>query len=542
MASSRNMRLSDLLDEKSGVVPPDRARHWILQLLEALTEVHDSGQVHGSVCPSNILIDEEDNLSLRLPADSSACPIEVSYLSPEQVIGQPLDLRTDIYSAGIVIFRLLTGVHPYSADNEFGWRLAHLEQTPQSPRHCRPDLPIKLENELLRALKKDRDGRQPNCRALVERLRSEPLRQISESDLTVHEIESSISDSPAGKKTTETSLSRIKRPLAVILVVVAAISAFVLRPEPKLSRFGSVASQPVQPPLLSESFEHLWNEFQNTAPGIGLDNLRRAASASGSRTDGSRAVLIAVLIDAGDYAEAERLARESSMANPGEGLWFELLGEALHNQKRITEADQASQTAIKLGQNSLERTIREGYHHLINQRLSDAERLFREAIQLRSTYPRLKSHLAAVYSAQASQFERNGQYDQAIERLDQAILLAPSVSPYHYRIGRLLIRIDKFNQAETHLRDSIRLDPQCADCYNDLGMVLDALGRVDDAVTAINEALRLNPDHIQARENLVHLNEVEAKPNIPLRPQPSQSRRIHHTPPFRPTPPFRIRD
>src|SRR5207237_9597294 len=96
----------------------------------------------------------------------------VHYLSPEQVEGGPVDARSDLYSAGAVLYELLTGRPPFDAENPVATAMMRLTQDPVPPRDLRPGIPRELEATTMRALARDPDRRFQSADALGRALES----------------------------------------------------------------------------------------------------------------------------------------------------------------------------------------------------------------------------------------------------------------------------------------------------------------------------------------------------------------------------------
>src|SRR5262249_11809229 len=94
------------------------------------------------------------------------------YMSPEQIKGQRSDARADVYALGAVAYYALTGRPPFTGDTPIAVGFARLQEPPRPPRELRPEIPVKLEEVILRALAKDPIARYTDAGAWKEALES----------------------------------------------------------------------------------------------------------------------------------------------------------------------------------------------------------------------------------------------------------------------------------------------------------------------------------------------------------------------------------
>jgi eukaryotic-like serine/threonine-protein kinase len=158
--------LRQILNE--GHISRERAIRITLGILDALDYIHANGVVHRDLKPENIMVDENDNIKLidfGIASDSSARRLTYTnftptmgtpdYISPEQVKGKRGDARTDIYSAGIMLYEMLTGKLPFSGPSPLAIMNDRVLNHPIPPRVADPSVSPQLQEVLYRALERD---------------------------------------------------------------------------------------------------------------------------------------------------------------------------------------------------------------------------------------------------------------------------------------------------------------------------------------------------------------------------------------------------
>ncbi|SAK86312.1 serine/threonine protein kinase [Caballeronia arationis] len=172
--------LDVLLDASSGPVEVYTALGWFSQLLAALGFAHAHGIVHRDIKPANLLVTEHGRLQVTdfgiAHVESSTLTVvgsvvgTPSYMSPEQFSGAPADGRSDLFSAAVVLYQMLTGQRPFVGSSPVAVMQQVLRETPRAPSLCNPALPAAFDEVLMRALSKDPAARFQTPAALQQAL------------------------------------------------------------------------------------------------------------------------------------------------------------------------------------------------------------------------------------------------------------------------------------------------------------------------------------------------------------------------------------
>lgn len=259
-------------------IPFAKAAAWAGDIASALSYAHRAGIIHGDVKPGNIRVTESSAVKLvdfgvaRFSSHVSRSDRVLgspAYLSPEQIQGQPQDARSDLFSLGIVLYEMLTGLRPFGG-NSLGEVCAQiLTEDPVPPSHRNPELPAAFDRILARCLAKNPDHRYQTGNDLAR-----ALYLVARSGRQL------------GSK--RRSLSWFQRPLrprdfwavasAVLLLASILVAAFSTHDRP---RTNSAASAPAVSTQTSNDNLDLGPSTSVPVRSQNLDMQNHAASASG---------------------------------------------------------------------------------------------------------------------------------------------------------------------------------------------------------------------------------------------------------------------
>jgi len=168
---------------REGTIPLYKLLEHLKQVLSALTYAHNHGVVHRDIKPSNIMVARQGGVKLMDfgIAKSNAEPLltrpgttmgSLAYMSPEQVRGDAVDGRSDIYSLGVVLYELTAGRCPFESDSTYQLMDAQLNTAPPPPIGFNRSIPAPLNDIILTALQKDPSHRFQNAEAFRKALES----------------------------------------------------------------------------------------------------------------------------------------------------------------------------------------------------------------------------------------------------------------------------------------------------------------------------------------------------------------------------------
>ena len=154
--------------ERRGKLNWPEALHFITQIMKGLGHAHSRGIVHRDIKPQNIMVLRDGTVKVtdfgiacltNGPGNTSEAIGSVHYISPEQAKGEHTDNRSDIYSAGVVLYEMLTSRLPFEGDSPMAVAIQHFNAVPLSPREIAPDIPEALEQICVKAMAPDRSRR-----------------------------------------------------------------------------------------------------------------------------------------------------------------------------------------------------------------------------------------------------------------------------------------------------------------------------------------------------------------------------------------------
>ena len=505
---------------REGKLPLERIMTIFRQICEGLAAAHDKGVLHRDLKPQNIMVDGEDHVyvmdfGLAKAVDQSgmtqtgAVMGTPAYMSPEQVKGETLDLRSDIYALGIILYEMMTGRRPYDEGSSFEIMMRRLKSPPAPAGDLRNDLPGYLLRILDRCIEIDKDLRYGSLR--------EVIRDLDESRVRT-------------TLTYKVRRSRVLKPilagLIAILLIGAGIYLYRGKVLPGLQSGRAPATVAAVPALGVVPFDNRTGDASIDWYGEGLarlvtDNL--AQSKHVQVVSASRMQLLR-------KANSDPAALSKAMADGGIG--FLVTGEILPGTTGMTLTARISET--KEGRDVASRRV-DGLSKEALIRAADQIALtVKKGLNLPTTEgvdaysADYASRNPAAYEAYIAGLQAfvDYRYPEAEKAFTQALKAAPDYTMARYRLAHVQAATGKQEEAMQGIRQAIAESARLPDREQRYIRAAEAYfsRRYADAAKAYREIIAAYPYELEARHLLAFALMDNGQPKEAIEPLEFMSR------------------
>lgn len=538
----RGRTLEQILDEQK-IVGTAEAAGIGIELCRAMSAVHGAGLLHRDIKTHNVMRADDGRILLmdfgtgrelddEAASDLAGTPL---YLAPEVLKGQQATVRSDIYSLGVLLYRLVTGSYPVQAGTVGGIRRAHDRGDRISVQAARSDVPSKLARIIERAIDPRPEGRYEHAEALAEDLAAlQPRPRIERLAYGIGVAAASILVVGTSWEVAGRQLDPARTPSALLAGLIAPTPNPLKHPVIVVLPFRNLGSG-ADSDLLVDSvtvglirqlgvIEGLQVKSQESSFRVSADGLDLADV--GTRLG----VNLVVRGDARVSGGTLRVNAALLSVAGGAALWSHTVDTELRSERDLAVVIEeltrkiVNELRLQLGptQRRYDTDIAIFQTYLRARALRDARAeharesiaLFEEVIRADSSFAPAKAALAAVYGFLASQYpgvEGNtippGEAAALMEPLIQSALHTdPMLAEAHAASGHLHAMALRWNDAEASFRRAIELEPNLTSLYGDyVTSTLLPWGRSDEALRVVQTALEADPLSLDLRRIVAYV-------------------------------------
>ncbi len=572
MAYYEGLTLSEKI--RRGPLAPKQAVEILIQILHGLADAHEHSIIHRDIKPSNVIITRQGvakivdfglaRVATSVATTMSAGPVgTLAYMSPEQVRNEPLDRRTDIWSAGVVLDEMLTGKHPFQRENMSAVLLAILEQPPPVE-----GIDPALAAIVCRALAKDRTHRYSECRDMLADLEAcKPLLADAPTAGTARQLKTSSKDlrraleHASSTRAVATPVDRARRwavELIAAILLIAALSlaipgvrhgiANLLSPGSSgtgtekhiaVLPFDNIGNDPANEEISEGLQDSLTSKLSNLeeSENAGQQSLwvvpasevrRRKVNDPEAALKEFGATLVvkgSVMRDPSGVHLTVNLIRTKDIRQEGSltlqdphGNFAVLQDQAVSGLARIMHVEVPS-TAIRTGDSNAAPAAYESYLKALGfMQRYDRPGNLDQAISALSTAVSTDPQFALGYAALGEayrlkyQLDKNSKWtEMALANGSKATSLNSSLAPAYVTLGRIHAATGKNDLALTEFQKALQLDPRNADALTGEATAYEHAGRIADAETTYKRAIDLRPDYWDGYNTLGNFYDNQSK-------------------------------
>jgi len=462
------------------------------------------GLLHRDLKPANILVDSQARAMVTdfgLAHAENVGAGTPAYMAPEQWRAKSIDVRTDIYAYGCILYEMFTGYRMYPAQSEHEWEAAHLSQMAVAPRVLNPRLPTQITAFIARCIAKQHTQRPANwdevvleCARWFHEITGLPVVfDFSSATLTASELDNAgYSFGVLGNL--EEALGAFKKAIAIDQNYANAWSNMggALK---KLKRYEEALAAYNKTLALNPHNGNAWALKASTLEALkrykdAINAYEWALSINPSDSVAWRGKGN-VLEELKRYEDALAAYDQALALAPTDAFNWSCKGNVLEELRRYEEALAAYDQALALAPTDAFYWSRKGNVLEELKRYEDALAAYDQALALAPTD-------AFNWSCKGNVLEELRRYEEALAAYDQALALAPTDAFNWRRKGNVLEELRRYEEALAAYDQALALAPTDAFNWRRKGNVLEELKRYEEALAAYDQLLAIDPNYTGA--------------------------------------------
>jgi serine/threonine protein kinase/tetratricopeptide (TPR) repeat protein len=529
--------LRDLIESKKITV--ERVIDIAIQVCEGLDKAHKAGIIHRDIKPGNILIDSDGRPRIAdfgLASCLEGEPITkagtrmgtAGYMSPEQIRGDKIDHRTDLFSLGIVLYESIAARNPFAADNYEAVQRLILSGVAEPLARYKTNVSEGLQGVVERALEKDAAVRYQSAADMMADLRR-LRRRSSDSDQHRHTEKVKTASRRTGRRT-------VFAVAAVLLLTVALWWSYRLGVPDTPARqnhlavipFANLAGHTTSQAFCDGLMETLTSKLTQLAesqesllvvPASEMRDKGVKSAAQARKVFGVNLAVTGSVQQLGDRlrttlnlvdAATERQIRSTILDEPKDGI-SSLQDSSVVEVARLLDIQLRPESRHTLGEggtssSGASRAYLEGRGYL--QRYDDARSLdsamkyFNIAVSQDSGYALAYAGLGEAYWRRFKLTDDAGWVRSAISYSSRALELNDQLAPVLVTLGVVHEATGQYQEAVSYLKRALVIDSTNSDAYIELASAYERLQRVDEAESTYRGAIALRPTHWRSYYNV----------------------------------------
>lgn len=508
---------------------------YTVQILKALKEAHSKEIIHRDIKCNNIMVTPDDRIKIMdfgLAKLKGSAPVTrtgktvgtITTMSPEQVRGEEADQRSDIWSFGVVLYEMLTGVSPFKEDYEHAVMYSILNEDPPPVSSVTPSLPRELEEIVSRCIAKAQSERYQNVSDLLGDLHETGNSEISLGSTRAAggQINSAVT------KRNATLAGALILSLGVLIFAIFAYNgsseqnvAFegtedgpIRLTVLPIKNIGGDPSRQIFCDGLSETItsnltnhEDLW-----VVPAVDVRNLGVTSPGEVHKTLGVDYAVTGSLQPIGDQLRLTiNLVDVKNPRQVGSRVIDEDASNipALHERSVENvlsmfnvEFPPDTRQVIKAGQSAVSPAFEkylEGIGHLQRydriENINDAIDSFKQSIELDPEFALAHAGLGQAYWRKYDYTQETNWLELADEKARTALEINSDLTQVNITMGVINAAFGRYEEAVENFNDVLASDPTNADAYRHLAEAYESLGEIEKAESTLKRSIQLKPDY-----------------------------------------------